>query len=306
MDLIRNLIIVIAGLLLTSNIYAAIDPIGWTTSGGIPGTTSLNNSYSTTVTIKSNLPFTMPTPIRILNNSTPRAEVSLIDECSGLRLAHNQTCNVGMVLIPKSAGAKNLSFIVEYGKTRVAVPHPAIISSTPGQSAASLQGVMVAGLPTAVLNNTTYNLNFQFINNTGSTLSSLTLTPNPSNPAAYTQGSVTNCTTLAPGGTCIITGSLNTSATSGNLSVGYTLSSGPVSASLISSSIVSTTLGAGVRTFTFVNNCGVPIWFGMVSSNVSGGGCKTNANCPYPSICNPQANKGVGYCFYPAPLAVNA
>lgn len=304
MDLLRRLILSTIALLIACNVYAGKDPLGWSMSGSIPATTSLNHSYSISFTVKNNLPFTMPTPLQISNNSSPLSEVSMVDGCSGLKLTSGQTCTVGLVLIPKSTGKKSLSIFMEYGRNKVMIPKTAVTTTTQGDATTSLQGVLLAGFPTSILSNTTYTLSFEFINNSSSTLNSLLLAENSTNSPGYTQGSVTNCTSLAPGDKCIITGTFNTSTTSGSVDVGYTLTAGSLTANVNTSSIISNS-GSGVRTFTFVNNCGFQVWFGLVSSNVNGNGCKSSKDCTYPSICNPSANKGAGYCFYPAPAPAN-
>lgn len=305
MDWMRRLVLPIIGMALFLNAHAGNNPIGWTMSGSLPTTTALNHSYSISLILRNNLPFTMPTALQISNNSTPISEVTLVDNCSGKKLTANATCDIGLVLIPKTTGTKTLSVFMEYGKNKVKIPYPGATTTTAADPVSSLQGVVISGLPKAVLSNTTYSLTFEFINNSSSTLSNLVLAQNPNNSAGYTQGSVTNCTTLSPGGKCIITGSFNTSATSGSVSVGYTLSTGSVSSSVITSGIINNSSGAVVRTFTFVNNCSQTIWFGLVSGNVNSNPCKTNSDCTYPSICNPSANQGAGYCFYPAPAPAN-
>jgi hypothetical protein len=305
MDLMQRLVLTVILMLLSLNLYAAKNPIGWSMSGNIPATTSLNHSYALSFTLVNNLPFTMPTPLKISNNSTPLSQVTMVDNCSGKKLTPGQTCDVGLVLIPKTAGTKTLSVFMEYGKNKVQIPQSAVTTTTQGDAVSSLQGVVLIGFPTAILSNTTYPIKFEFVNNSTSTLNNLVLSQNAGNSAGYTQGSALNCTSLNPGDTCVITGSFVTAATTGAVSVGYTLTAGSLSAKVTSSSIINNTSGAAVRTFTFINNCTFSVWFGLVSGNVNGNPCKTNSDCTYPSVCNPAANKGAGYCFYPAPAPAN-
>lgn len=305
MDVMRCLVLSIVSLFFTLNAHAGKDPIGWSISGNIPAVTSLNHSYSIVFTLRNNLPFAMPTVLKVSNNATPLSQVTMSDDCSGKKLAPGGTCEVGLVLIPKTAGVKRLSVFMEYGKNKVAIPNPIISTTTQVDPISSLRGVVLAGFPTTILSNTTYPLKFEFINESSSTISGLVLSQNSSNSAGYTQGSVTNCTSLNPGGKCIITGTFTTAVTSGPISVGYTLSSGSLSGNVTTSTIVNNSSGSGVRTFTFVNNCGFDVWFGLVSGNVNGNPCKTDSDCTYPSVCNPAANKGAGYCFYPAPAPAN-
>ncbi len=304
MYLIRWLVS-LALVLFSLTAHAGKDPIGWSQSGSVPARTQLNHSYSVLFTLKNNLPFAMPTRLDVSNNSSPLSEVSMVDSCSGLKLTIGQTCTVGLILIPKTAGEKRLSVFMEYGKNKVQIPVSNIVSTTQAAGNSVLQGDVVIGFPSAILSNTTYPLEFTFTNNGSTTLNNLVLAQNTGNTAGYTQGSTTNCTSLSPGAQCVITGSFTTSATSGAVSVGYTATSGSVSGEVTSSTVVNNSTGKGVRTITFINNCNQSIWFGAVSANVNGNGCRSNADCTYPSLCNSSANAGAGYCFYPAPAPAN-
>ncbi len=290
---------------LTLNAYAGRDPIGWSQSGSVPATTQLNHSYSVNFTITNNLPFIMATRLDVANNSSPLSEVNMVDSCSGLRLTAGQACSVGLVLIPKTAGTKNLSIFMEYGNNKVQIPVSVISTNTLAAGSSILQGDVLIGFPSAILSSTTYPLKFTFTNNGSTTLSNLVLAQKSGNTAGFAQGSTTNCTSLSPGAQCVITGSFITSATSGVASVGYTLASGSTSGEVTTSTIINNSIGKGVRTFTLINNCTQDIWFGAVSANINGNGCKSNSDCTYPSICNTGANSGAGYCFYPAPAPVN-
>ncbi len=305
MDLKRWLVSSTLLLLMTLNAYAGRDPIGWSQAGSIPSTTQVNQSYSVHFTITNNLPFTMPTPLDISNHSSPLSEVSMVDSCSGLRLTTGQSCTVGLILTPKTAGTKNLSVFMEYGKNKVQIPVSAISTNTLGAGSSILQGDVLVGFPSSILSNTTYPLEFSFTNNGSTTLSNLMLAQSAGNTAGYTQGSAVNCTSLSPGGQCVITGSFTTSATTGVAMVGYTLTSGSISGQATTSTVINNSTGKSVRTFTYINNCNQDIWFGAVSANINGNGCKSNSDCTYPSLCNPGANGGAGYCFYPAPAPSN-
>jgi len=305
MDLTRYLALLATLMSLAFNAQAAKDPIAWSMSSNIPATTSMNHSYSVSFTLRNNLPFTMPTALKISNNSTPISQVTLSDNCSGKKLIPDQTCDVDLVLIPKTAGTKTLSVFMEYGNNKVKIPSPTLSTTTQAEAVSALQGVVLVGFPTTILSNTNYPLSFAFINNSTSTLNNIALSQNAGNSAGYTQGSITNCTSLSPGAQCTITGSFTTPATVGAVSIGYTLTSSSLSSNVTSSSAINNNTGATVRTFTFQNNCGVSVWFGLVSGNVNGNPCKTNSDCTYPSICNPAANAGAGYCFYPAPAPAN-
>jgi hypothetical protein len=304
MDLMRWLVLSVL-ISLSLNVQAGKNPVGWTMSGNIPAATQLNHSYSLSFILTNNMPFTMPTALKISNNTTPLSQVTMVDNCSGKKLAAGQTCSVGLVLIPKTAGTKTLSIFMEYGNNKVKIPQPVLSTTTAGGAISLLEGVVLVGFPTAILSNTPYPLSLEFINNSTVTINNLVLSQNPNNTAGFTQGSVTNCNSLTPGGKCIVTGSFTTAASTGAASVGYTLNSSGLSGEATSSSIINNTTGSAVRTFTFVNNCGFNVWFGLVSSNVNGNPCITNNDCTYPSICNPAANKGAGYCFYPTPAPAN-
>lgn len=300
----------IAASILMMNAHAGNDPIGWSMTGSIPATSEINHSYAVNFILKNNLPFKMPTPLKITNNSTPAADFSLQDNCSGLRLEHNQTCSVGVVLIPSSAGEKRLSIFMEYGSNKVQIPVRPIVSTTSGSSgpSASLSGVVTSGFSTSVHSNTSYSLSFTFTNNTSAPLTGVVLTPNSTNTAGYTQ-TFTDCTsTLNPGASnaCVVSGTFTTAATSGVVTVGYKMTAGSLSASPVTSSVINNNSQSVVRTLTFVNNCSQNVWFGLVGGAVNANPCNnTTKRCPYGSTCNTSANNGAGECFYNAPAPAN-
>ncbi len=302
--MIRRTFFAVATMSLMMNAHAGKDPIGWSISGSLPATAQINHSYAVNFTLVNNLPFTMPSPLEIANNSTPTADFTMEDNCSGLRLAQGQTCNVGVVMIPKSAGQKSLSVFMEYGKNKVQIPVTALKSTVPGSSAPSLlSGAVTTGFPTGLHSNTTYTITFTFTNNTSGTLN-VNLAQNPGNTAGYTQ-TFTNCSsTLLPGAdnACVVTGTFTTAATSGAVTEGYTMTSGSLSADATTSSVINNSSSSAVRTITFVNNCGQNVWFGIVGGAVSAAPCNNTTNvCPYGSTCNTAANNGAGECFYNAP-----
>lgn len=281
------------------------DPIGWSQTGSLPATSSLNHSYAVSFTIINNLPFTMPTPLYISNNSTPASEVTMIDKCSGLKLAPQQTCSVGLVLIPKAVGAKSLSVFMEYGSNKVKIPNPSLSTTTVGNSTSQLQGTVPVGFPTDILNNTNYPLTFKFTNNTSGTLTGLTLSQSSGNTAGFTQGSTTCTASLAASASCIVTGSYITSATSGAVTVGMTLTNGTLTGTATTSTIVNPSSKNGVRTITFTNNSAQTVWFGLVGGAVNTNPCTSDSQCSQGSSCNPSANAGAGECFYNTPVPVN-
>ncbi len=301
----RRLMLVALLLPIAINTYAGKDPLGWSVAGSLPTTADLNHSYAVAFTITNNLPFTMPTTLKVSNNSTPSAEVTMVDDCSGLKLAKGQSCVVGLVLTPKSAGKKTLSVFMEYGRNKVMIPKTPLTTTTPSGESTTLKTTVLGFPQTGILTDTAYNLSFTFTNVSNAPITGLELNPNSNNSATFTQGSATNCgATLAVGASCVITGSFTTSASSGTATVGYTYASSTISADATTSSII-TTSAYPVRTITFVNNCSQPIWFGAVGGNVEYNGCQADTQCPQGSYCNPTA-KGAdasgqivtGGCFY--------
>lgn len=300
--------LLIATMMMVVNAQAGRDPLGWSMTGTIPASAQIGHSYAINFTITNNLPFTMPTALQIANNSTPATEFSMEDSCSGLRLASQQSCNIGVVLRPATPGIKKLSVFMEYGKNKVQIPVTPLSTTVPASSgASSLQGVVTAGFPTGVHSNTSYTLSFTFTNNTASALTVI-LAQNPNNTAGFTQ-TFTDCTgTLLPGvaNACVVTGTFTTAATSGAVTEGYTMTSGSLSTSPTTSSIINNSSTSSVRTITMVNQCGQNIWFGLVGGAVSSAPCNnTTLICPYGSTCNPTANNGNGECFYNTPAPAN-
>lgn len=303
--MIRRLLLSAVLMLSTLNAHAGKDPIGWSMSGSVPAVTRQNHGYALSFILTNNLPFTMPTPLQISNNSTPLGETTLVDNCSGKKLTPGQTCDFGLVLIPKSTGKKTLSAFMEYGKNKVQIPRPIVTTTTEANGVELLQGIVLVGFPTAILTSTTYPLSFEFKNNTASTLTGLTLSQSPGTSAGYTQSSTTCTSSLAAGANCTINGTFTTTATTGSVNVGYTMTNGSITGKVDSASVVNNTTGSVVRTVNFVNNCSADIWFGSVSANVNGNGCKSDSDCANGSVCGTTANGGAGYCFYITPTASN-
>lgn len=313
--MIRRLMMSAALMLAALNAYAGKDPIGWSMSGTVPETTELNQSYSISFTLINNLPFTMPTALRISNNSTPASEVTMHDNCSGLKLAPNATCDVGLVLVPTQAGNQALSVFMEYGKNKVQIPKTPIKSKTLAAGSSQLKGVVTNGLPSGILSNATFVLTFTFSNNGSTALTGFTYSPKANNSAGFTQTSATNCGSTLPAGgpDCVITGTFTTSATSGAVSVGYTGTAGSFTASPTTSAVINNSAGVGTRTFNFVNNCSQDLAFAMNGGGLGISGCTTNADCdakthlPGAFACGVTANAGAGGCFWknPAPTDGN-
>lgn len=317
MDLIRSAILTAAGLLVALNVQAGQNPIGWSQAGEIPAITKLDQSYSVSFTLRNNLPFTMPTPLEISNHSTPLSEVSLVDDCSGRRLTPGQTCDVGLVLIPRTAGNKQLSVFMEYGRNKVQIPKTPIKTQTQSAPASQLQGEVTNGLPSAIRSNSTYTLTFTFSNNGTTPLNNFIFAPDANNTSGYTQTSTTDCGSTLPAGgpACVITGTFSTAITTGVVKIGYTGTSGSLSASPVTSSVINNNTGHGTRTFTFVNNCSQKVWFYMNGGGAGIWGCTTDATCDTLSgvagafACDPTAFNAKtgqhGQCFWKSPKPAN-
>lgn len=312
MDVIQRFKCLAALLLLSCSAYAGKDPIGWSQTGSVPATTHLNQSYSVSFTLINNLPFTMPTPLKISNNSSPANAVTLHDNCSGLKLAPNATCEVGLVLVPAVAGNQELSVFMEYGKNKVQIPKTPIRSQT-AAAVSQLSGIVTNGLASAIQSSATYVLTFTFSNLGTTPLTGFTFAPLANNSAGYTQTSAINCgSTLAVGGpACVITGTFTPAVSQGAVSIGYSGVAGTNTASPTTSSIINNSTGVGTRTFTFVNNCSQDVAFAMNGGGIGIAGCTTNADCdrktnlPGAFACGTTANAGQGGCFWKNPAPTN-
>lgn len=311
MDLMQRIVLFAVLLFLGFNAYAGKDPIGWSQSGTIPATTELNQSYSVGFTLVNNLPFTMPTPLKISNNSSPANAVAMHDGCSGLKLAPNATCDIGLVLVPTVAGNQSLSVFMEYGKNKVQIPKTPLQSQTAG-AYSQLSGSVTNGLPSAILSGSTYVLTFTFSNIGSTPLTGFTFAPKSNNSAGFTQTSAVNCgSTLPVGGpACVITGTFTPTATHGAVTIGYVGSVSIYTASPTTSSVISSS-GVGTRTFTFVNNCTQDVAFAMNGGGIGIAGCTTDADCdrktgvPGAFACGTTANAGQGGCFWKDPAPTN-
>ena len=245
MDLFRFILRGVALTFFVTAAYAATNPISWSQSGTLPATVELNQSYTVNFTLTSNLPFTMPTPLEVSNNSTPTTEVTMVDGCSGRRLTPNQSCDVALVLIPKTAGTKQLSLYMEYGKNKVQVPSKALTTKAAGASTSQLQSNVAPAFPTSILSNTTYSLSFTFTNTGETPLTGLSLSQRQNNTTGYTQ-TTSNCSvSLAAGASCTVTGSFTTASTSGIVSIGYTYGSSTISSSPVTTTVINNSTEIG-------------------------------------------------------------
>lgn len=302
-------------LLFSLNAYAGKDPIGWSMSGNIPSITQIGQSYAINFTLVNNLPFTMPTALQVSNHSSPSNEVFMENGCAGLLLAPLQTCTVGLVLVPQTAGKKQLSVYMEYGRNKVQIPITPISTVTQSASTSQLQGYASNPFPTAIKSNTSYTLSFTFKNNGSTALTGFIVNANADNTAGFTESTRTNCNSPLPAGgpDCVISGTYNTSATSGTVQVGYTGTAGSLSANALTSTVVNNSTALGTRTFNFVNNCSQQIWFAFNGGGQNIWGCTTSTDCdnlsgtPGAFDCNPSAHNAAtgqnGQCYWknPAP-----
>ncbi len=313
MDLMRRFSLFVIFMSLMLNAYAGKDPIGWTQSGTVPAITQLNQSYSVSFTLVNNLPFTMPTPLLVSNNSSPSNEVTMHDGCTGLKLAPNATCDVGLVLVPTQVGNQALSIFMEYGKNKVQIPQNPLKSQTLSAAYSQLQGKTTNGLPSTIQSSSTYVLTFTFSNIGSTPLTGFAFAPNSNNSAGYTQTSAVNCgSTLPVGGpACVITGTFSSASSHGAVTVGYTGSAAPYTASPTTSSVINNSSGVGTRTFFFVNNCSQDVAFAMNGGGIGISGCTTDADCdaktnlPGAFACGTTANGGAGGCFWKDPSPIN-
>lgn len=317
MDLFRSSLMAAAALLLSLNAHAGKDPIGWSVTGSIPDKTKIGKSYSISFRIKNNLPFTMPTALEIKDNSSPKNEVTMSDDCSGKKLKSKETCDVGLTLTPSTPGTKRLSIYMEYGKNKVQIPKTPYKTVTDSASTSQLQGKASTPLPTSVKSNTTYTVAFTFSNKGSTDLTGFSVSADSDNSAGYTEISRTDCgATLPTGGPdCVISGSFSTTATSGLVTIGYTGTSGSLSADPSTSAVINNSTGAGTRTFNIVNKCPQKVWFGFNGGGQDIWGCKTSVDCDRLSgvtgafDCDPDASKPStgqkGQCYWKNPTPAN-
>lgn len=242
---------------------AGLDPIGWTLTGGVPAQTFVNELFSGTYTLVNNLPFTMPTPLII--GKKIKGEYTVVDNCSGLKLAPHQTCTVSFTLTPSSAGKKSLTILMEYDNNIV----PLKTKTTSTLSTSPLvTGTVTTPLPAAIGTGTPASpVAFRFTNDTNGTVYAISYTANY--PAGFTEtsNSCNTISTLGPGASCSVTGNL-VAATPGSYTVGATLNYNGGSTALSTSTTASilvigtvtqplpATTGTGAPTpfqFTFTN-----------------------------------------------------
>lgn len=194
-------------IILSQSVFA-INPIHWTLSEPFPDKVYVPGaSYSVTYTFTSKLPFTMIKPINILKTYSSENEFTFEDNCSGVKLAPNQSCTVTVILDPTTTGLKTAQLtIAGYDDNRV--PLPILTTTALGESEhVSMTSSVLTALPSTMVVNTSNTFVFQF-NNTGTeTATGVSTNSNASNYSS------TCGATLAAGASCQISGTYTPSST---------------------------------------------------------------------------------------------
>lgn len=237
----------------------------------------------------------MPTPLLI--SKTSSADFSMVDNCSGMKLAANAKCNVGIIFTPQTPGAQFFHLAMEYGSNKVELP---ILNTEVIVPISQIKAAIGTALPPSIFSNTSYPVSFIFTNTGSSTVSSIVISPNGTNSPVYTQSTNTCGATLAAGASCTVSGTFAATATSGSVQVGVTMTSSDGTASVQTISVINNSSGLS-RTITFINNCAFPVSFGFNAGAVAGAPACNPGPCPTGSVCNPSSH----VCFYIAPVPAN-
>jgi hypothetical protein len=288
----------------------------------LPSSTSSGTSYQVQFTfMNSGSASVTPTGVPLTGDMT-----NVTNNCTAA-LAPNATCTITGTLALNTAGIASVGATYEYGTGDDAMTVPLTTSTTVTSNASCAQ---VSGITTLALPISTYQyadnvVQFQFTNNcvAGSAdLGKVSLTASLSSTDVSTNLNLGNDTcseqTLAPGASCVVNAAIVPTSTGNNLSVTATLpytagerTPSPATATTSTSSSNGVVANdANHRMISVINQCPYPVWATFQAGNVVASGqattnCKTDADCPANSSCNPSADDNKGLCYWSNP-AVDA
>ncbi|GEM_PF-1621531 len=285
-----------------------------------------NTTQTITYTIRNNVPVA-PVPLNMASNKTlltptsPFTTWQFTDNCQYHGMAHyvppSGLCNISVVIKSGStAGHVSQNTIINYGPTfQTIAPAPALqfdVVSGDGGGLYFTYAPIGQNMPTSSHQDLIWTLS----NTSGSPIP---LTAGGTNftinsPLISTPIFTNDCSNSVPaGGVCHIQTTILSLSTPGNvsqyLSVTYNTSANVVVDTPTNFNITGSS--AGKRTFSLVNKCSYPVWFGF-----NGGGqifgCTSDADCDAkPGVeagtfaCNPTADAGTGQCFWKNPTPAN-
>jgi hypothetical protein len=235
-------IVAASGLVLFCSALFAINPVLHTIDHAFPAEVSLSgSSFNATYTFTNNLPVTFKKPFVVTPTLCPAAgenctaqasEFTYNDQCTGKRLAPQESCTYRIRLAPRTRGRKTIQLTYRGYDNNVVRVTPFLTTTTTPTTGLIGTSFSPGGqpLPSRTYTNTNYQMIFSYTNLGPSTL---TFTENNQ----FTNFTITSDTcsngVLASSQTCKIIGIFNAAAP-GN----YTLSSQLVGA--VNSNIVST------------------------------------------------------------------
>lgn len=204
---------------------AARDPIKWEVTQAFPGEIIVSGgTYLAKVVFTNNLPFTLVKPLFVLKSSNSPSEFTYEDACSGLHLAHLESCTVKIYLDSTSAGEKIVELTESYGSNRVPIPLlQTIASSISGGT--GVTGSVTIALPSSLNVGSSADWQLTFTNNGTQTATGLNLDISGD---SYTTTCGDELSNVPPNNTCTVDGTY-TAASSGEHTIFGTLgySQGP-------------------------------------------------------------------------------
>lgn len=246
--------------------WAGANPVSFslTPSTGLPSTTSVGSSYSVHYTMTNNLPFNLK--MKQTTHTHSGIGFSVTDNCNGVTLSPNGTCNVDVTFLPTKAEAANIQLSLHYDNN--AVPLPTLSTTAQGSSTTEVTGNVTQALPGTTIVNTGYSVGFQFTNISSSsvTASSVNITGDSGNFVSSTN----TCTSaVAANHSCTVSGTYTpTSTGQKTLGVTYAYQSGTKSVALSTSTIASSGGGGGCASVSGSNSLLLPTSTYIYGDNV--------------------------------------
>ncbi|MSP53672.1 MAG: hypothetical protein EXR81_05435 [Gammaproteobacteria bacterium] len=278
----------------------------------LPSTTSSGTSYQVQFTYVNNGSTSVTaTGVPVTGDMT-----NVANNCTAA-LAPNATCTVTGTLVLNTVGFAKVGATYEYGTGDDADTAPLTTSTTvmSNASCAQVNGITTLALPSKTYEYADNVVQFTFTNNCVSgdaTLGNVALTASLASADVSSTLSTGDDTCsgkkLAANASCIVSAAISSTSVGNSLSITATLPYGDTKSATVSTSASSVQVNnTQNRVLTVVNQCPYPVWMSFQPGNINSSTgpavthCKTDADCPADTSCNPGAAASAGLCYWSNP-----
>lgn len=241
--------------LIPCQLFAAKNPVSWTVT---PSSGFSNTHVGSQSTIKYTLTNQFPQSILMTaSESITGGNFTVRDECKGVTLATNASCNIYVGYNPAGEETSTFQLVYGYHKNRI----PTTKFSVTGDEPNATLGGSIIGLPSSFYQSDTPNFIVRYVNKSNATITSCTDGGSPLSltgtaTATATLTSVSdgcNGQSISAGSSCDVTGTISSTTTLGDLTLTgnltCTASSGTVTVNPSATSTVESGSGCTLHTY---------------------------------------------------------